>query len=74
MFLIFFIGKYVCKKKKNIILLWHTISKLHGYIDTTFLIHVEIFACRDLTFNRLNHTIPVSFKQEKKEKIKLDFM
>eukprot|EP00261_Vitis_vinifera_P031437 XP_019072680.1 PREDICTED: probable LRR receptor-like serine/threonine-protein kinase At1g53440 isoform X4 [Vitis vinifera] len=37
-----------------------------GYIGSLKLL--------DLTFNRLNHTIPVSFKQEKKEKIKLDFM
>ncbi|KAL6311069.1 hypothetical protein AAG906_026905 [Vitis piasezkii] len=37
-----------------------------GYIGSLKLL--------DLTFNRLNHTIPVSFKQEKKEKTKLDFM
>ncbi|RVX03953.1 putative LRR receptor-like serine/threonine-protein kinase [Vitis vinifera] len=36
--------------------------------------NIESLKILDLTFNRLNGTIPVSFKQEDKEKTKLDFM
>ena len=46
MFLIFFIGIYVYKKKKNIILLWHTISKLHGCMETTSFL-AETWASTD---------------------------
>ena len=57
------------------ILLWHTISKLHGCMDAApFSIHVELFSCSDLSFNRLTGKIPDTFEEKGKERTKLDNM
>ena len=76
-----FLHCYVCIKGEEkynqvMILLWHTISKLHGCMDAAvpFSIHVELFSCSDLSFNRLTGKIPDTFKKEGKNRTKLDNM
>ncbi|CBI20153.3 unnamed protein product, partial [Vitis vinifera] len=65
---------YIPVEKLNRVWTDYIFPQFEGYEKLKNIGDEKLLHYRDLTFNRLNHTIPVSFKQEKKEKIKLDFM